>query len=297
MFRRIAKPLGDHSQTRFEIIRNAVANIILAIILPFVSVFTSSKGLKDGLKTNNKLKYVLNGVALVLSLAMFIIVPFMLHAGTSPKVAELVESKVDITSILLPSPEPSSVTSSANYGSVTGITEFKYEEVLALITKNIEQSESALTATDFKVEVVSSNSDKTSFYIFKKDNPKNILYIDGDNVSNVIPLEEANLFRKDVLKEPIYEKGTVTITEGKTGSESNDVLITLQSKTIVYGLTYNTNSSVDYAMTPLNQIIINSNDSVITTYRFSVADNKDLSLYNATVKALVIEPESTVKPE
>lgn len=282
------KILGDHSQTLFEVVRNGTLNIVLAVVLPFVAVFTSVVGVKNGVKTRQPLRYILHGFAFIVALVSMVMIPAGLHyltdkeskfvAATDPNVY------IQLSTEYVAKPLPSVESGLSNVGKVEGVSNVSVGEVSALISKNIDLAKTFYKDKDFKVAVNKSDGSVKTVYLFKKSSPE--VFVSHDLISgsaNVAEVKSLDLFAENVFKEPVYEKGNITTTVNVSDKNINDVLLAVQGKSTVYGVMYSTDAKVDYAMQRLNRIIVNSLDSVITTYEFVDLTSDDVKLFESTV--------------
>lgn len=288
-----AKKLGDHSQTRFEIVLSAVGNILLALFVPFVSIFTSSVGLKNGIKTRQPLRYSLQGLAFVLSLTSMLLLPTVWYnlTHTEPKEATHVSS--DAAVILSPDyvgqvvGQPTS--SPASFGEAEGVTDASVDEVKSLISKNLELSKAFFKDKDFKIVVTKSDGTVDSRYIFLKENPESLVLLDYVGKTNtLLKASKFDMFSEAVLAGS-FSEASVTTTASKTDKTLNDVLLAVQGEQVSYGLIYATGESVNFAVQKLDKIILNQKGDIITMYEFVSLDDEDYKQYREVVKVQASE--------
>lgn len=285
------KVLGDHSQSKTTILLIGLGNIILSFFLPFVGVFTSSITMKKGLKTKKRLKFSLNLVALTISVIQMIVIPFWL-ASIVEKPANKPIALSGNVSVLEAQIRPKYIeqvpSSVSVVGEVEGIVEKTLEEASEAIAKNLEQSKTFYKGENFKLLISRSDSDVVNYYIYDKEHPEFILSADVVNNSYVLlPFNEVDVFKEQTLKDNVFEKGSVVVSNNETKPSVNDVFIAVQGKSVTYGVLYQTDDAVNYAMQKLNKIIINVTDSVITTYEFTPAEKADLNVYNLEYEKFV----------
>ena len=280
-----AKLLGDHSQTRFEIIRNASINVALALVLPFVAVFTTSVGLKNGVKTKQPLRYSLHGFAFLVSLTSMLFMPAVLYNFFDGSDSAGVVDVRDNVSVVL-SPDyigegyAEVETSVANFGEHEGVIDVSLDNVLQSINKNISISKTFYEDKDFKMTLTKSDGSVNVSYIYMKSDP-NILVV-NDLISkkqSVVDKASVDLYGEEILKQA-FSKASVTTTVNEKDSSINDVLLAVQGEHFSYASMYATGEEVNFAMQKLDKIIVNSTGDIITVYQFTGLDDSDLKMFS-----------------
>lgn len=276
--------LGDHTQSKTTILFIGFLNIILALLVPFIALFTSVTAIKRGFSHGEPLKYCINILALVISVIQMIIMPIILAdiADGSDEKPLVIEQKATFSDLQIrPDYLEDSKSKISIAGEVEGVIDKSFEEAFDGIKKNIEQSKIFYEDESFTVNVSQSNvSGSIAKYIYNKNHPEYILFVDVINSSNILlKKDEIDLFQEKILTDNVFEKGSVVVSKNSKNENVNDVFIAVQGKNVAYGLMYQTDESVNYAMQKLHQIIINNTDSMITTYDFKPSTEEENLLY------------------
>lgn len=277
------KVLGDHTQSKTVIIVIGLVNVLLALCLPFIALFTSLTAIKRGVKNKQSLKYSINILALIVSIVQMITIPIilsnMVEASSSKhlilgKEVQVVDSQIRPDYLEY---EPADVSV---VGEVEGVVDKSLDEALSSINKNIEQSKTFYKDENFTVSVIRNDTENINKFIYDKSHPDYILAVDvTNNINTFIKAEELDLFQENTLVNNNFEKGSVVVSKNDKTPTIHNVFIAVQGKSVTYGLMYQTDESVNYAMQKMHQIIVNNTDSLITTYDFKPSTEEEKLLY------------------